>query len=102
MPAIKTYSKTMLNANLFSSRTIKSITGLTLSEFESLASTFHKAWLAAEKARPVLRTSERRVRALGAGRQAVLRSSRDKLLFILLWFKVYPTFDVMAFFFGMG
>ena len=93
----------MLNANLFSSsRTIKSITGLTATEFDSLAPTFHKAWLAAEKARPVLRTQERRVRALGAGRNAVLRTSRDKLLFILLWFKVYPTFDVMALFFGMG
>ena len=93
----------MLNANLFSSsRAIKSITGLTATEFDSLALTFHKAWLTAEKARPILRTQERRVRALGAGRNAVLRASRDKLLFILLWFKVYPTFDGMALFFGMG
>jgi len=83
-------------------RAIKSLTGLTLGEFDTLLSAFHKAWLTAEKARPVLRTGARRQRALGAGRNAVLRSSRDKLLFILFWFKAYPTFDVMAFFFGMG
>jgi len=83
-------------------RAIKSLTGLAVGEFDALLSTFHKAWLAAEKARPVLRTGACRQRALGAGRNATLRYSRDKLLFILFWFKAYPTFDVMAFFFGVG
>jgi len=67
-------------------RQIKSVTALTASEFETLAGSFNKAWQAAEKARLCLRTGQRRQRALGGGRNAVLRSSRDKLLFILFWF----------------
>ena len=87
---------------LFAPRVIKSITGLTATEFDDLAITFHKAWLAAEKARPVLRTGKQRLRALGAGRNAKLRTPREKLLFVLFWFKVYSTFDVMGAFFGMS
>jgi len=89
-------------ATFLQPRQIKSITSLTASEFETLAGSFDKAWESTEKARLCLRTGPRRQRALGGGRQAVLCSSRDKLLFILFWFKVYPTFDVMAFFFGMS
>jgi len=89
-------------ATFLQPRQIKSVTSLTASEFESLAGSFDKGWKSAEKARLCLRTGQRRQRALGGGRHAVLCSSRDKLLFILFWFKVYPTFDVMAFFFGMS
>ena len=83
-------------------RAIKSITGLTVSEFDALASAFDKEWLRSEGSRPVLRTGLKRLRALGAGRSAILQTSKDKLLFILFWFKVYPTFDVVAVFFGMS
>ena len=91
------YMKTLTNP-----RQIKSISSLTTSEFDTLARAFDVAWQMAEKKRPTLRTRARRQRALGAGRNAVLRTSRDKLLFILFWFKAYPTLDVMAFFFGMS
>ncbi len=83
-------------------RQIKSITSMTEAEFDSLAAAFDKAWLKAEKSRLTLRTNHRRLRSLGAGRNAILRTSREKRLFVLFWFKVYPTFDVMAFFFGMS
>ena len=97
------YFSPMKNLAMFlHPRQIKSITSLTASEFESLAASFDKAWLAAEKARPLLRAGGKRARALGGGRNSILRTSREKLLFILFWFKVYPTFDVMAFFFGMS
>ena len=85
-----------------SQRTVKAISGLNKVEYEALVKSFHTAWIAAESRRPTLRTGTERRRALGAGRCATLRTSRDKLLFILLWFKVYPTFDAMAFFFGMS
>jgi len=75
---------------------------MTAGEFDALAAIFDKAWIAAEKARPTLRTGQRRTRALGGGRNATLRTPREKLLFILFWFKAYPTFDVMAFFFGIS
>ena len=83
-------------------RQIKAISSLSESEFNDLAKSFDKAWHKAEKTRPIIRTGQPRTRALGAGRHAVLRTSRDKLLFILFWFKAYPTFDVMALFFGMS
>ena len=91
-----------MQQKLFNPRLIKSVTGSTASEFDVLVGAFNKAWLAAEKARPLLRTDGRRIRALGGGRNSVLRTSREKLLFIMFWFKVYPTFDVMGFFFGMS
>ena len=84
-----------------SQRAIRVISGLNMVEFDALVKSFHTAWIDAETRRPTLSGTERR-RALGAGRNATLRTSRDKLLFILLWFKVYPTFDALAFFFGMS
>ena len=74
----------------FNPRLIKSVTGSTASEFDVLVGALNKAWLAEEKARPLFRTDGRRIRALGGGRNSVLRTSREKLLFILFWFKVYP------------
>jgi len=71
-------------------RAIKSLAGLTLGEFDTLLSTFHKAWLAAEKARPVLRTGARRQRSLGAGRNSFSFCSGSRFIplrrhGILLW-----------------
>ncbi|UBF29116.1 transposase family protein [Kovacikia minuta CCNUW1] len=37
-----------------------------------------------------------RKRAPGGGRKATLRTSRDKLFYILLYCKCYPTFDWMS------
>ena len=83
-------------------RQLKAVTSLDIAELDDLASVFDKEWKKSEKSRLALRTGKRRLRALGAGRNAILRSSREKLIFILFWFKVYPTFDVMSFFFGMS
>jgi len=91
-----------MRTSLLSPRLIKSVTGLTATEFDELALAFGRSWHVAEKSRRVLRTGERRKRALGAGRSATLRTAREKLLFVLFWFKVYPTFDVMEMVFGMN
>ena len=85
----------------FPHRLCKALTGHTLGEIDTLTPAFHEAGTAAEKGRGVLGTGARRVRALGAGRDATLRTSRDKLIFVLCWFKVYPTFDVLGHLFGM-
>ncbi len=41
-----------------------------------------------------------RKRAPGEGRKATLRTSRDKLFYMLLYCKCYSTFDLMSVLFG--
>jgi hypothetical protein len=43
-----------------------------------------------------------RKRAVGAGRKAHLKTLEDKLLFILMYFRLYPTQEVQGFLFGMS
>ncbi|HEY9815619.1 MAG TPA: transposase family protein [Candidatus Obscuribacterales bacterium] len=43
-----------------------------------------------------------RQRAMGAGRKAHLSDLADKLLFILMYVRLYPTQEVQGFLFGMS
>jgi hypothetical protein len=58
-----------------------------------LADAFERALDAIRLAQPG------RQRAGGAGRKGVLDSAQARLFFVLLYFKTYPTFDVLGFFF---
>ncbi|ASC71769.1 putative transposase for insertion sequence element IS702 [Halomicronema hongdechloris C2206] len=80
-------------------RTLCSLTGLRGSEFEALLPSFGDAWDDF-----VRETFERagRKRAVGAGRKAHLKTLEDKLLFILMYFRLYPTQAVQGFLFGMS
>lgn len=80
-------------------RTLCSLTGLRVSEFEALLPSFGDAWDDF-----VQETFERegRKRAVGAGRKAHLKTLEDKLLFILMYFRLYPTQAVQGFLFGMS
>lgn len=80
-------------------RTLCSLTGLRVSEFEALLPSFGDAWDTF-----VRETFERegRKRAVGAGRKAHLKTLDDKLLFILMYFRLYPTQEVQGFLFGMS
>lgn len=81
-------------------RTLRSLTGFNPSEFDALLSSFGAAW-----DRFVTETFEQRAnrkRAYGAGRNAHLNQLEDKLLFILFYFRQYPTQAVQGFFFGMS
>lgn len=80
-------------------RTLCSLTGLRGAEFEALLPSFGDAWN-----NFVQETFERegRKRAVGAGRQAHLQGLEDKLLFILMYFRLYPTQAVQGFLFGMS
>jgi len=49
----------------------------------------------------VQREQPRRQRALGGGRKARLRTPQDKLFYILLYFKCYPTFDLAGLLFDL-
>jgi hypothetical protein len=76
-----------------------SLTGLKVQEFEALLPSFATAWDAF-----IQETFQRdgRQRAMGAGRKAHLRDLDDKLLFILVYFRLYPTQAVQGFLFGMS
>jgi len=80
-------------------RTLRSLTGLNSNEFETLLTSFGVAW-----DNFVKETFERadRKRAVGAGRIAHLKTIEDKLLFILFYYRQYPTQEAQGFFFGMS
>lgn len=81
------------------SRLLQSLTGFNTTEFEALLPSFESAWETFEE-----ETFERenRKRARGAGRKAELALLADKLLFILVYFRQYPTQAVQGYLFGIG
>ena len=80
-------------------RTFRSLTGLTPTEFEVLLKSFEVAW---NEFVEVTFERPNRKRAYGAGRIAHLKTLEDKLLFILFYYRQYPTQEVQGFFFGMS
>jgi DDE superfamily endonuclease/Helix-turn-helix of DDE superfamily endonuclease len=80
-------------------KTFQSLTGLNLQEFERLLDSFGEAW-----GTHVEETFYRkdRQRGYGAGRKAELEPLDDKLLFILVYFRLYPTQEVQGYLFGIG
>lgn len=81
------------------SRILQSLTGLKVGEFEALLVSFDAAW---QKFVADTFQREGRQRAYGGGRKARLQNLEDKLLFILVYFRLYPTQAVQGFLFGMG
>jgi DDE superfamily endonuclease/Helix-turn-helix of DDE superfamily endonuclease len=80
-------------------RILQSLTGLNHREFEALLLSFEEAWNAFVEE---TFQSKHRQRAYGAGRRAHLKALRDKLLFILVYFRLYPTQEVQGFLFGLS
>ena len=68
-------------------RLSQAMLGISKSEFESIVPTFEKILLEKKKAK-------KRKRAVGAGQKGILKSTKEKLFFILFYIKIYPTFDV--------
>jgi hypothetical protein len=82
-------------------RIFRSLTGLTRPAFLELLETFTYAYEQALKKEEEKRKKARQ-RQRGAGRKATLSNMADKLLFILFYFRVYPTQEALGFFFGFG
>lgn len=76
-----------------------SLTGIRVDEFEALLPSFQKAWEAdvADRA-----ASKPRKRKAGGGRNAILVGDEERLLFILVYIKVYPLQEVQGELFGMS
>lgn len=82
-----------------SDRLMRATTSLTVSEFEELAGRFGGAWAAVRASKTAAGAA--RQRRAGGGRKGCLVSAEQKLFFILLYFKAYPTQDVMGLLFGI-
>jgi hypothetical protein len=82
-------------------RVFQSITGLSQSAFAQLAVAFRRAYEQALDERDTQRETPRQ-RRRGGGRKAVLVTIEDKLVFILFYFRLYPTQEVLGFLFSLG
>lgn len=80
------------------SRLLQNLTGLNPREFEALLPSFEAAW--AQFAEDIFENKPRK-RARGAGRKAELSVIENKLLFILVYFRQYPTQEVQGYLFGI-
>ncbi len=78
-------------------RALRAFTGLEQTEFDKLLTSFEMAYHAYRYEQHVVKKA--RKRRYGGGRKSRLASMEDKLLFILIYFKVYPLQEVMAFLF---
>jgi len=82
-----------------SDRLMRATTSLTVVEFDELAQRFAAVWTAVRAAKTAAGTA--RQRRPGAGPKSCLASAPQKLFFILLYYKAYPTQDVMGLLFGI-
>ena len=84
-------------------RQMRALTGLTIHQFEYLLSEFAIDYKAhQEQIYQEGLASGKRQRGPGGGAKGKLPSMADKLFFTLMYFKTYPTFDVLGTQFGMG
>jgi hypothetical protein len=91
-----TYEKLKSNPQLF-----KSFTGLTLTAFLALLPAFRRGYERDLDQRDEQREQPRQ-RQRGGGRKGTLPTAKDKLVFILFYFRMYPVQVLQGFLFGMG
>jgi hypothetical protein len=89
-----------LDAILSQPRRIRAITSMEAAEFEKLAEQLQEEWDRAHKRRNM--DGQPRQRARGGGRRGALPDAAHKLLFILIYFKTYPTQDLMGAMFDLS
>lgn len=66
--------------------------GITHKQFEFM---YKKFVVALRKAESEKAHKTKRIREVGGGRKSVLQTDRQKLFFILFYYKVYPTFRLL-------
>jgi len=75
-------------------RIMSALTGVTNKEFHELLLEFERIWKISKRTQ---HNSGENIRAIGAGRKGFLRSTEEKLFYILFYYKCYPTYDLLAF-----
>src|SRR5262249_34416952 len=78
----------------------RSLTGMAPADFESLFSAFLAAAQRLQQARRTTCQGKPRRRAPAGGRRPDL-DARHRLLLALVWLRVYPTYELLGFFFGL-
>ena len=78
----------------------RGLTGMTAAEFERLLADFLPAQQRLRRASAVNREGRPRRRAPGGGGKPKL-DDRHRLLLALVWLRVYPTYELLGFFFGL-
>ena len=74
-------------------RQAKALTGCTLAMLHELLPVFNQLFTEFIARRIPI---EKRQRAIGGGKKGVLKTTEDKLVFVLLYLKAYPTYDVLS------
>lgn len=83
-------------------RQMRALTGMSIEQFEILLEIFTETYKErAEQKYEQGKEKGERKRRPGGGQKGALPSMYEKLLFVLYYFKVYPTFDVLGTQFGM-
>jgi hypothetical protein len=82
-------------------RVFQQLTGLTVATFESLLAAFGQAYQDDRQQRDQARPTPRQ-RRHDAGRKGALPTLADKLVFLLFYFRHYPTQETLAFLFGLS
>ena len=78
-------------------RHMRSLTGLSQAQFDELLPTFTKVYEKQRRSDYVREAlAGKRQRKPGGGRKSMLPMMADKLLFVLYYYKTYPTFDVLG------
>ena len=90
-----------LNKILKNKRLTLALTGLSPQEFLDLLPIFAQTWID-KKQDDYQKNRKNRKRKPGGGRKGFLKEMQDKLLFILFYYKCYPTYDVLSFFYGFN
>ena len=84
-------------------RQMKALTGLSQAQFDALLPVFRDVYEATQQqAYAAGIASGTRRRKPGGGAKGKLSTMADKLLFVLYYYKTYPTFDVLGTQFEMG
>ena len=82
-------------------RQMKALTGMSISEFKELVKEFEKALNQQKQTEYEQGIKEgKRQRKPGGGSKGKLKTVEDKLFFILVYLKCYPTWDVLGTMFG--
>jgi hypothetical protein len=82
-------------------RVFQQLTGFTVAAFEALLAAFDRAYSGDRQQRDLGRPTPRQ-RRHGGGRKGALPTSADKLVFLLFYFRHYPTQETLAFLFGFS
>ena len=84
-------------------RQMKALTGVSQAQFDFLLPVFRYVYQEAQHKRYADGVAAgRRSRKPGAGIKGKLPTMADKLMFVLYYYKTYPTFDVLGAQFAMG